>query len=143
MLYVEHMNHLQLLVNEVYESFTKAYLFRILLLHEHQFYYSRCLDARSSQQIQDRERRMTETLFLLCVSYMVFVLPLFITMCFNRNVSMPNLHLAVFCVYWIQYSANFVIYAARNQQYRRAYVLILTDIWAMITCKNSKQQTQL
>ena len=34
----------------------------------------------------------------------------------HQNVTRPNLHLAVFCLYWLQYSVNFVIYAARNQQ---------------------------
>ena len=36
-----------------------------------------------------------------------------------------NLYLAAACIYLLQYSLNFVIYAARNEQYRQAYMLYL------------------
>ena len=36
-----------------------------------------------------------------------------------------QLHLAFFCIYWLQYTLNFIIYAAKWEPYRRAYVEFL------------------
>ena len=68
-----------------------------------------------------------KTLALVFVCYFLFMTPL-ITMHFIHifDISFDdNLYLAAACIYLLQYSLNFVIYAARNDQYRQAYMLYL------------------
>ena len=60
--------------------------------------------------------------------YFVFVLPI----TFVHEVD-AYIHLGALCIYWLQYSLNFVIYAARIEQYRRAYVLFLRDFGQVIS----------
>ena len=68
-----------------------------------------------------------KTLALVFVCYFLFMTPL-IMMHFIHifDISFDdNLYLAAACIYLLQYSLNFVIYAARNDQYRQAYMLYL------------------
>lgn len=37
-----------------------------------------------------------------------------------------------FCLYWMQYSLNFLVYAARSKQYREAYVYFICRVKACI-----------
>ena len=37
--------------------------------------------------------------------------------------------MAIYCIYWTQYSFNFIVYALRNDQYRKAYYDFLLVIW--------------
>ena len=37
----------------------------------------------------------------------------------------PYIGSPIYALYWLQYSLNFFIYAARNEQYRQAYMLYL------------------
>ena len=37
--------------------------------------------------------------------------------------------MTIYCIYWTQYSFNFVVYALRNDQYRKAYYDFLLVIW--------------
>ena len=37
--------------------------------------------------------------------------------------------MTTYCLYWTQYSCNFFIYAARNDQYRKAYYVFLDAMW--------------
>ena len=78
--------------------------------------------------LNKNERRITWTLFLICMCYFVFVLPI----TFVHEVD-AYIHLGALCIYWLQYSLNFVIYAARIEQYRRAYVLFLRDFGQVIS----------
>ena len=88
--------------------------------------------------------KMTWTLFGMCFCYIVFVAP--IVLCTLLEVQgegwRGNVNLVCFIVYWLQvmimnhynskaalillllfqYTTNFVIYAARSEQYRKAYI---------------------
>jgi hypothetical protein len=41
----------------------------------------------------------------------------------------------VFSLHWIQFSFNFVVYAASNKQYREAYLMFLQDF---VFCQQSR-----
>ena len=40
----------------------------------------------------------------------------------------PIAYLGIYCLYWFQYSINFFIYAARCEQYRKAYKYFLKNV---------------
>ena len=70
------------------------------------------------RQIQSRDVKMTWTLIGISFCYLVFVGPIYICTLFSINFQ-PNL--ICFILYWLQYTTNFVVYAGRSEQYRRAY----------------------
>lgn len=83
---------------------------------------------RSQQLVKQRFRNMMKTsalLLALLFLYLVCVIPI----CVYNVVSLvpkkgrPNvpLGIAIFMVYWIQYGVNFLVYAASNANYRKAY----------------------
>ena len=61
---------------------------------------------------------MTRTLLGISFCYLVFVGPIYICTLANIH-GQPNL--ICFILYWCQYTTNFVIYAGRSEQYRKAY----------------------
>ena len=78
--------------------------------------FVRILETR--RQIQSRDVKMTWTLIGISFCYLVFVGPIYICTLFSINFQ-PNL--ICFILYWLQYTTNFVVYAGRSEQYRRAY----------------------
>ena len=80
-----------------------------------------------------REIRTTWTLFLVCFCYFLFVMPIALVNIIDKKSNNPQLHLALFCLYWLQYSLNFFIYAARSEQYRKAYSYF---IWKVLNILN-------
>ena len=66
--------------------------------------------------------RTTWALSLLCLCYIVFVGPIVITTLAGFQ---GQINLLCFILYWFQYSTNFIIYAAKSEQYRRAYRLYM------------------
>jgi len=50
------------------------------------------------------------------------------------------IYLAAFCLYWLQYSSNFLIYAARCDQYQKAYLYFLRALKGCI-CGTAEWQT--
>lgn len=84
--------------------------------------------------ISKREIKTTWTLFFICFSYFLFVLPITLINTINEDATLPELHLGFHCLYWLQYSLNFFIYAARIEQFRNAYSYFLKSVWDRI-CK--------
>ena len=78
--------------------------------------------------LQKRDIRMTTTLFLVCFCYFLFVAPIAVANIVDYHVNKPEVHLGTHCLYWLQYSLNFVIYAARSEQYRKAYLFFLNQV---------------
>ena len=78
--------------------------------------------------LDKREKRTTMTLFMICFCYFLFVMPIALVNIIDDTHFSPQLHLALFCVYWLQYSLNFFIYAARSEQYRKAYWYFLRKV---------------
>ncbi len=47
----------------------------------------------------------------------------------DTSIGNGNLLLAFNCIYWVQYSFNFFIYALRSDQFRKAYLDYLASTW--------------
>ena len=84
--------------------------------------------TRLSKQIKDREAKMTSTILMLSLAFIVFVLPITLASLFDPNVTAPNFYLVAFIIYWNQYSLNFIIYSARSEQYQKAYLGFLKSL---------------
>ena len=79
-----------------------------------------------------REVKMTQTMFFISFCYFVFVLPISAVNIFDSTSEKTSLYLGLFCLYWVQYSFNFFIYAARSEQYRKAYVYFLKKVCVFV-----------
>ena len=80
--------------------------------------------------MSQRERQTTRILCIVCFSFLVFILPVNIDdqlSYFGIDVN-PYIALAVQMLYWLHYNANFFIYAARSDQYRKAYLFFLGTV---------------
>ena len=65
---------------------------------------------------------------LVSAMYFLFVMPISLCNMADSDVSSPELQLAFFCVYWMQYSLNCVVYAFRSGPYRKAYIFFIKEI---------------
>ena len=71
---------------------------------------------------------------MICFCYFLFVVPMALVNMVDDNADYPRVHLSLFCLYWLQYSLNFVVYAARGEQYRKAYSYFLKRVSIMFQC---------
>ena len=88
--------------------------------------------------------RLTRTILLVCVCYGIFVMPLTIFNLVDSRVTHGSAYLALYCIYWTQYSFNFFVYAARNKPYRKAYIYALVQVllkWRRLWKRNSRRPT--
>ena len=94
------------------------------------FIYRKCIHYSDMKKaLTKREIRTTWTLFLVCFCYFLFVMPIALVNIIDFKSNSPQIHLALFCLYWLQYSLNFFIYAARSEQYRKAYSYFLWKVF--------------
>ena len=70
-----------------------------------------------SKHIKSRERRLFITIAFVCMAFTVFGMPTTLTSLMEPYVESPNLYLITFLIYWLQYSLNFFIYSASNEQF--------------------------
>jgi len=90
---------------------------------------------------QNMDMRMTRTLIGLCLCYVIFVGPIVFVTLFPVP---PIWNLVCYILYWMQYTTNFVLYAGRNPQYRKAYILYLrTSIPWLFTKKKERQKENI
>ena len=86
------------------------------------------LQKQRTDQLDQSSRlvyRFSWIVFLICFCFLVFILPF--TICdileetgvvdINHSVRLVTLYM-----YWLQYTVNFIIYAATSEQYRKAYL---------------------
>ena len=81
--------------------------------------------------MNQREGNMTTTLFVVCFCYFLFVGPMILleqVATIFHNFSNQTVYLCIFCLYWFQYSFNFIIYVIRGEQYRKAYIFFLSQV---------------
>ena len=71
--------------------------------------------------ISKRENQTTKTLFMVCLSYLLFVAPISLADTQELLEKHPLWDLLLRILYYLQYSLNFFIYAAKSEQYRQAY----------------------
>ena len=75
---------------------------------------------------------------MVCFCYFLFVMPIALVNIIDDTSTSPKLHLALFCIYWLQYSLNFFIYAARSEQYRKAYWYFLRKVIQHFTIETAQ-----
>ena len=87
-----------------------------------------------------KEARITWTLFLVCFCFMLFELPLTIyKTIYDLGLVEGNAYIsmALYFLYWFQYSLNFFIYAVRSDQFRKAYFFFLKEVVLNYTYVNN------
>ncbi len=72
--------------------------------------------SRTVDQIQNREIKLTWTLLLISLCYLFCVGPITAINIVDPTAAHVEIHLFMFCIYWMQYSLNFFIYALRSEQ---------------------------
>ena len=92
-------------------------------------YLKKAGHANIKKIISKREIRTNWTLFMIWFCYFLCVMPMTLINMIDDSYNYPNAHLALFCLYWLQYSSlNFVVYAARSEQYRKACCYFLRKV---------------
>ena len=75
--------------------------------------------------------KLARTLLLICLSYLLFVVP-FITYSAFIDVGFfegtPIASITIYSFYWLQFCTNIFIYALSNDKYRKAYVFFLKHV---------------
>ncbi len=95
------------------------------------------------QQISARDQRLTRMVCLICVGYGLCSAPLTAMFFLDANTGVGGrwwirvARLAAENIFLLQYSFNFVVYAASNKQYREAYKLLFERLSGC--CHASKQ----
>ena len=85
-------------------------------------------------RITQRERNTTVTLFLVCFCYFLFVGPMVLLQILStifNNFLNQTVYLSIYCIYWFQYSFNFMIYVIRGEQYRKAYRFLFNQVGSL------------
>ena len=78
--------------------------------------------------VRTREDKTSRMIFVVFITYCICVLPITV-----MNVSDPEnkysyVSLICYCVYWLQYCCNNMIYVVSNSVYRRAYCIFLAEM---------------
>ena len=90
--------------------------------------------------ISKREIQATRTLFLVCLCYLLFVVPISLLDTLNLLDQYQQWDLILRSLYYLQYSLNVFIYAVKSEQYRQAYVYFLQSNFPFLLTKvNSRQ----
>ncbi len=91
-------------------------------------------------QISSREIQLTWTILLVCLCYLVCVSPMVICYMIDSHTEHGGLLLGLNCLYWLQYSLNFFIYAFRSEQFRKAYLDLFATAWKAAKQVNERQK---
>ena len=83
--------------------------------------------------MSQKEAQTTRTLFMVCLCFVVFVMPMETYDILFYLDLLPHggnsyVYLPLHLLYWFQYSANFFIYAARSDQFRKAYLFFFSSV---------------
>ena len=111
-------------------------LWHILYIFTYLPIFFQNLFSSTKKVLSQKESRTTWTLALVCFCYFLFVMPITIVNILHdfgvHGILDSYCYLFAFCIYWLQYSLNFFIYAARSEQYRRAYLFFLKEVCTYI-----------
>ena len=89
------------------------------------------LKSTTKAQVSQKEEQTTRTLFVVCLCFVIFVMPMeTYDILFYLDLHGGNSYIALTLhfLYWFQYSANFFIYAARSDQFRKAYLFFFSSV---------------
>ncbi|XP_043191102.1 uncharacterized protein LOC122364605, partial [Amphibalanus amphitrite] len=94
---------------------------RSILMKNHSMDYVQAL-------VKTREDKTSRMIFVVFITYCVCVLPITVMNVADPENCYPYLSLVFYCVYWLQYCCNNVIYVMSNSVYRQAYIIFLTEV---------------
>ena len=83
-----------------------------------------------------RERRLSYMVYLICLSNLMSTLPAIVAKVIDSEGKYVAVRALFKSLHWLQYSTDFLIYAASNRQYRQAYVLFLKTCCCCCRKKN-------
>ena len=90
------------------------------------------VDSRKEIQkvITKRELQTAMTFFSVFLCYFVCVMPFTIINLINQRIlnDYPALNFALGCLFYLQFSINIFIYAAKSEQYKKAYIYFLKKV---------------
>ena len=82
--------------------------------------------------VRKRDSQTTWAVLVVCFFYFVCVTPRIICYIFAiiRGDTFVNHYVSIglYCIYVMHYALNFVIYAARSEQYRQAYTYFINEV---------------
>ena len=78
--------------------------------------------------VKTREDKTSRMIFVVFVTYCACVLPITVMNVADPENNYSYLSLVFYCVYWLQYCCNNVIYVMSNSVYRQAYIIFLTEV---------------
>ncbi|KAF0302288.1 G-protein coupled receptor moody [Amphibalanus amphitrite] len=78
--------------------------------------------------VKTREDKTSRMIFVVFLAYCVCVLPITVVNIADPHDKHTNLTVIFYCVYWLQYCCNNVIYVLSNRVYRQAYCIFLTEV---------------
>ncbi len=86
---------------------------------------------------QKHKQEMSLTWMMLGVSlcFVICVGPITVWNVMDTSERNPNIGLSLYCIYWIQYTLNFFIYAFQSAQFRQAYKDFLGRFWNVLRLK--------
>ena len=80
--------------------------------------------------ITERELQTAMTFFSVFLCYFVCVIPVTLVNMISPDILIksPGLNFALGCLYYSQFSINIFIYAAKSEQYKKAYIYFLKKV---------------
>ncbi len=98
--------------------------------------------ADVGDKLNNRDHHMTWTILLICTCYVIFAFPITILNVLGLEATWRKVQLTLFSIYWLQYCINFVIYALRSRQYRKAYWDFLTRFVSYIVMGKEEEEIE-
>ena len=107
----------------------------ILISYGYIWFKSRQNESRTNNLLHKKSvnesDKLARTLLLICLSYLLFVVPFitysaFIDVGFFEGNQMASI--TIYSFYWLQFCTNIFIYALSNEKYRKAYVFFLKHV---------------
>lgn len=68
-------------------------------------------------------------IFVVFITYFICVLPITVINVADPDNNFPYLAVSFYCIYWLQYCCNNIIYVVSNVVYRKAYIIFLTAVF--------------
>lgn len=99
-------------------------------------------DNRSRRRERD-DRRLTNLMFIIFISFVLCFLPLTFVNVFEKTINIPPaVHVISSILEWMSSVINPLIYAVSNRQYREAYAKLFNLMKTKMTYTESKQNSR-
>ena len=97
----------------------------------------------SSKNMDDRNKKVTWNIFVLCFCYIVCTMPIMLTSYFGSYEDDDHVYDVLLGVYWLQYGFNIALYVAQRAQYWNAYKFYLREQIIPMVSKSTPEERSL